>query len=206
MLLLILAGTMIFHTTLFNLPGASWPPHADPSAPTSRVSARAGQGIVLGVPLSGCAGARERGYDLCLEEQTCYMKDALPESPEPAQPLRSLTKRQGKRGEGEGGSCTLMLSLSTGRGLLSLPLGEGFSNFPSPPGAVGLLGPRLDSGISISSVIFQACLPSSTALDLGLLGGKVPHLSRWDPPKQTPPHLNHDCCHSKRVCSCFATP
>lgn len=107
------------------------------------------------------------------------MKDALPESPEPAQPLRWLTKRQGKRGEGKE-------ELHPDAEPEHSPLAR-VSQFPSLPGAVALLGPRLDSGISVSSVLFQACLPSSTALDLGLLGEKDAHLSRWDPPSRPLP-------------------
>lgn len=71
---------------------------------------------------------------------------------------------------------------ATGRGLLPLPLGKDFSSLPGA--MVGLLAScwasRVDSMTSevfsnfVDSVLFQACLPRSTALDLGFLGEKVP--------------------------------
>lgn len=91
---------MIFHTTLYNLPGARCLVAPHPSAPRiPGFSQASGQRRRLpsyspGALGLGCAVASERGYCLCLEEYTSCTKETLSESPEPGLPLAGIGNTQ----------------------------------------------------------------------------------------------------------------
>lgn len=121
-LLLILAGTMIFHTTLFNLPPCLLAPSSQPLGshiPGQRWSRprHCPGGATLG--LCWCQGKRirsvPRGADVIHER--CWRAQSL------LCPLGSLSQKAGEKEEkGKGGSCTPTLSLSREGGSSPCPL------------------------------------------------------------------------------------
>lgn len=146
---------MIFHTTLYNLPGTRCLVTPDPSAP--HIPGHSGERGNLpsycpGAPVSGPAAAKERGYGLCLEEYMSYVKDTLSESPQPALPPACSSNARSPTARAKTGRRRRELHRAANASLDQRTAGL------SPVSSISGAG------------ICPTCLPGSPNLDLVLLG------------------------------------
>lgn len=179
---------MIFHTTLYNLPGTRCLVTPDPSAP--HIPGHSGERGNLpsycpGAPVSGPAAAKERGYGLCLEEYMSYVKDTLSESPQPALPPACSSNARSPTARAKTGRRRRELHRAANASLDQRTAGL------SPVSSISGAG------------ICPTCLPGSPNLDLVLLGAGGGGDTRRNhpaeprslcpggrPPKHIPSHLN----------------